>query len=111
MKKKIIVYLAVSVLIMLVLPWLAVTFVKSDAGMAICFLLFFVVNPIYSLMVGVFAGRDIKHFWGLPAISVALFLAGTWIFFDVKEAAFILYALVYFALGIAAMLIFRLVRK
>ncbi len=111
MKKNIIFWLAVSALIMLVLPWLAVTFIKSDAGMAVCFLLFFVINPIYSLIVGAFAGRDIKHRWGLPVVPTALFLVGTWIFFDAGETAFILYSLVYFALGIAAMLIFMLRKK
>ena len=85
MKKNIIFWLAVSALIMLVLPWLAVTFIKSDAGMAVCFLLFFVINPIYSLIVGAFAGRDIKHRWGLPVVPTALFLVGTWIFFDAGE--------------------------
>lgn len=111
MKKNIIFWLAVSALIMLVLPWLAATFIKGDGGLVVCLLLFFVVNPIYSLIVGGFAGRDIRHRWGLPVVSAALFLAGTWIFFDIEETAFILYALVYFALGIAAMLIFMLLRK
>ena len=32
---------------MLVFPWLAVTFVKSDGGMAVCFILFFALNPIW----------------------------------------------------------------
>lgn len=52
MKKNFILWLAVSAVIMLVLPWLAVTFVKGDAGMAACLLLFFAVNPIYSVAMG-----------------------------------------------------------
>ena len=55
MKKKIIFWLAVTAVIMLALPWLAVTFVKGDAGMAACFVLFFAVNPIYSVVIGIFA--------------------------------------------------------
>ena len=105
MKKNIILWLAVSAVIMLMLPWLAVTFVKGDTGMAVCLLLFYAVNPIYSVVIGAFAGKDVKHLWSLPVISAALFLIGTWIFFDMGETAFILYAVIYLALGIAAMLL------
>ncbi len=96
---------------MLAFSWLAVTFVKGDAGMAVCFLLLFAVNPLYSVLIGAFAGKDIRHLWSLPIISAALFLMGTWIFFDMGETAFILYAAVYLALGIVAMLISTLIRK
>ncbi len=41
MNKNMIIWFAVSAVLMLALPWLAVTFVKGDAGMAVCFLLFF----------------------------------------------------------------------
>lgn len=104
MKKNIILWLAVSAAVMLALPWLAAAFVKGDAGMAVCFLLFYAVNPVYSVIIGVFAGRDIRHLWSLPVISAALFLIGSWIFFDMGETAFILYALFYLVFGTAAML-------
>ena len=111
MKKSIILWLAASAVVMLAFPWLAVTFVKGDAGMAVCFLLFFAVNPLYSVLIGAFVGKDIRRLWSLPVISAALFLIGTWVFFDMGETAFILYAAVYLALGIAAMLISMLIRK
>ena len=94
-----------------IILWLAVTFVKGDAGMAVCFLLFFAVNPLYSVLIGVFAGKDVKHLWSLPVISAVLFLIGTWIFFDMGETAFILYAAVYLIIGIMAMLISMFIRK
>ena len=90
---------------------LVVTFVKGDAGMAVCFLLFFAVNPLYSVINGAFAGKDVKHLWSLPVISAVLFLIGTWIFFDMGETAFILYAAVYLVIGIMAMLISMFIRK
>lgn len=97
--------------IMLLLPWLAVTFIKGDGGMAVCFLLFYGVNPVYSVLAGVFAGKDGKRLWYLPILSAALFLVGTWLFFDMGEPAFILYALVYLALGFAAMLVSMLIHR
>lgn len=111
MKKNIILWLAASAVVMLAFPWLAVTFVKGDAGMAVCFLLFFAVNPLYSVIIGAFAGKDVKHLWSLPVISAVLFLIGTWIFFDMGETAFILYAAVYLVIGIMAMLISMFIRK
>ena len=111
MKKNIILWLAVSAVVMLAFPWLTVIFVKGDAGMAVCFLLFFAVNPLYSVIIGAFAGKDIRHLWSLPVISAALFLIGTWIFFDMGETAFILYAAVYLIIGIMAMLISMFIRK
>lgn len=61
MKKNIILWMAASAVVMLAFPWLAVTFVKGDAGMAVCFLLFFAVNPLYSVLIGAFAGKDIRN--------------------------------------------------
>ena len=52
-----------------------------------------------------------KHLWSLPVISAVLFLIGTWIFFDMGEMAFVLYAAVYLALGIVTMLISMIIRK
>ena len=111
MKKNIILWMAASAVVMLAFPWLAVTFVKGDAGMAVCFLLFFAVNPLYSVIIGAYAGKDVKHLWSLPVISAVLFLIGTWIFFDMGETAFILYAAVYLIIGIMAMLISMFIRK
>ena len=51
MKKNTILWMAASAVVMLAFPWLAVTFVKVDAGMTVCFLLFFAVNPSYSVLI------------------------------------------------------------
>jgi len=104
-KSKFTFWIAISAIIMFAFPWLAVTFIKGDASMAICFLLFFAINPMYSIFIGIFAGKSIKELWCLPIISAILFLLGTWTFFDIGETAFIMYALIYFIIGIVAMLV------
>ncbi len=111
MKKDFIFWLVISAVIMLLFPFLAVTFIKADAGMAVCFILFYAVNPIYSVVIGIFAGKDIKRLWSLPVISSILFLSGTWILFDMGEIAFIMYAVVYLLLGMLAMLVSMLISK
>ena len=95
----------VSTLIMLFFPWYAVTFIKGDGSMAACFILFFVIAPIASVNVGIFSGRHIRASWFQPILLAVLFLVGTWIFFDMEEKTFVLYAVVYLLLGCAAMLV------
>lgn len=104
MKKKLIGWLISSAAVMLLLPWAAVTLAPSDAGMAVTLLMFFAIDPIYSIILGIFAGKHIKELWSLPAITAALFLLGTWIFFDPGEGAFFIYAGVYGTIGMVSML-------
>ena len=75
------------------------------SGMALCMMLFFIVNPIYSAILGYRCGKDIKKMWNLPLVSAVAFLAGTWIFFNIHELWFIVYATVYLAIGWTAMAI------
>lgn len=108
--KKVVFWILVSALVMLILPWLAV-FVNGDNGMAVCFILFYLGNPIYSILAGVYAGKDRKELWIVPVITAVLFLAGAWSIFDKNETVFVLYALIYLLLGIAAMFVSGLKKK
>ena len=65
-------WLALSAAVMLMIPWLTVMWIQKEAGMAICVMLFFVVNPIYSALLGLFAGQDWKSLWSLPISSAGL---------------------------------------
>ena len=94
-----------SAMIMLLLPWCAVTFVKAEGGMAAVLMLFFAVDPIAAICVGVFAGKNAKAAWFQPLILSVLFLSGAWIFVDGWEPAFLLYAAAYLALGYLTMVI------
>ena len=85
-------------------PWLALKFPGMDA-MGICFILFFAVNPLFSIVCGAFSGRNIRQLWALPLITAVLFLAGVWIFFEMGEPAFLIYAAVYLIVGSIAMLV------
>lgn len=103
MKTKFSGWLTGSAVVMLLLPWAAVTFVNSNAGMAVTLVLFFVINPVYAMIAGVFAGRNIKGLWSVPVIAAILFLLGAWIFFDMGKGAFAIYAGGYLFIGMASM--------
>ena len=106
--KKVLMWMLAVVLMMLGCPWLAVTFAGS-AGMAVCFLLFFVVNPLFSAACGIFAGKNIKQYWVLPIVTVGLYLVGVWLFFEMGEPDFLIYGAGYLVIGAVAMLLRALV--
>ena len=107
---KLIAWTILAMLLMIGCPWLAVEFAGS-AGMAVCFILFFVINPIFSAVCGAFAGKSIKQLWTLPIITAGLFLLGVWIFFEMGETVFLLYCSCYLCIGIVAMLISAFINK
>lgn len=102
--KRALLWTAAAVLLMIGCPWLAVTF-AGTSGMAICFLLFFAVNPVFCAVCGFFAGKQIRQLWMLPLIVAILFLAGAWLFFDMGEPAFVQYCGTYLMIGTISMLI------
>ena len=111
MKKTILVTCAAILGVMLVLPWLTVRLIQSGMAMAICLLLFFCVDPLCAVFTGMTAGKHLRNLWWVPLCNAAAFLAETWICFDPGEMAFLLYAAVYFVLGIAAMILSAWIHK
>ncbi len=91
--------------VMLGLPWAAVTFAPADAGMAICFVLFFGLNPLCSLYIGIYAGMAVKARWYLPLVNAGVFLAGAWLIFTRQEPLFTGYAIAYLTVGLLAMIV------
>lgn len=104
MKKNIAAIIIIAV-VMFVFPWAAVTFAPGDAGMAICFVLFFGVNSLCSLYVGIYSGRKIRHRWYLPAVNAAVFLLGAWVIFDWGNPDFNGFAIAYLAIGLLSMVV------
>lgn len=108
--KKILRWILWAVVLMVGCPWLAVAFAGS-AGMAVCFILFFAVNPAFALLCGLAAGKAIKRLWCLPFVTTALFLLGVWLFFSPLDSVFFLYAAVYLGIGLVAMALRGLLRR
>ena len=99
------IWLAVTIVVMLALPFAVARLASECSGMALCMILFFIINPIYSAILGNRCGKDIWRMWNLPLVSAIVFLAGTWIFFDIHELWFLVYAVVYLIIGYIAMFI------
>lgn len=106
-RRVIITWIAITVAVMLAFPFAVARLASECSGMALCMILFFIVNPIYSAILGFRCGRNIRQMWNLPLVSSIAFLAGTWLFFDIKEVWFIIYTSVYLIIGWMAMGISR----
>ncbi len=111
MKRDYIIWTSISAAVMLLLPWLLSEFAQPDAGMLTVLILFFLINPTYSVFIGVYAGKKAGQLWGLPVITAVMFLLGAWGIFKMGESAFIMYTAAYIILGTAAMLISMFVHK
>lgn len=85
---------------MIVLPFLTVKFAGIN-GMAICFILFYAINPIFCLLCGIYAGRR----WYIPVVNAVLFLVGVCLFFTINEPAFLWYSIAYLLIGYVAMFV------
>ena len=111
LKKAIMIWLAVTIIVMFALPFAVARLASECSGMALCMMLFFIVNPIYSAILGYRCGKYIKKMWNLPLVSAVAFLAGTWIFFDIHELWFIVYAIAYLAISWTSMAISKYINR
>lgn len=104
-------WLTATLAVMLLLPCLAVTFVPASSGMVCAIVLFYAVNPLYSVLLGIACACKPKAFSLLPAISALAFLCGCGTCFGLSDPIFFLYAVIYLALGWGSMLVTRLLHR
>ena len=92
------------------IPLLAVLF-ASTAGMAICILSFYIINPVVSVGIGVFAGFDMKKRWYACLLTGVTFVITAWLLFTVSEPLFIIYSVIYIVFSALSMLITSLITR
>ncbi len=109
MKARTIISLIVSAVVMFVPLGLTANFVGGNDGLGMILLLFFVVNPIVSIILGIISGKYFKKFFYIPLVNAIFYLASAWIFLEPLETDFILYAVVYAGIGIVASFVTSLV--
>ena len=67
------------------------------------FVLFFGLNSLFSLYVGIYSGLNVKGRWCLPVINAAAFLLGVWTVFDWGNPDFYGFAIAYLVIAVLAM--------
>ena len=91
--------------VMLLFPVAAIKLAPENFGMSICFILFFVVNPLTVIEVSVIAGTEIKKLWWAPlAAAISFFLFFSLAILEIV-AELLIYSAFYLFIGSAAMLL------
>lgn len=113
MKKNYIIWSIVSAVMMILLPLATLTWLDRANRDITYILILNYINPIYAFIVGYSAGKNIKSMWGLPVISVLLFLISVIIegeFWESSHGLFLTYAGIYLVISVLIMLISSLIR-
>lgn len=95
---------------MIGLPYLSVLS-KSDTGMGIVLILFFLIDPFVSVASGILAGFFMKKLWYLSILTPLFYLIGTWLVFDFGNSDFLIYFVFYLFYSVFAMLLTFFIRK
>lgn len=108
---KIIVFFVSLLTFMLIFPAAVIIFSPDDFGMGLFLLLFFIVYPLISALLGGLAGSDIRRLWWMPIVLAAIFP----LLFSIVVLQFVwdlyLYSVIYATVGIVFMLITLLILK
>ena len=100
--RKIVIGISLILVFMLAAPILTVNFAPADDGMGLCFILFFVIDPLTVIALSLMAETDFKRLWWLP-LSAALAFP---LFFSLAVWGLVfelfIYSAVYLIIGAAA---------
>ncbi len=111
MKVKFIDLLAYTVALIGLCPYVVVMFLPANTITASLFVLMYFINPIYCILVGIVASRDVKSnliYIFLPAI---VFIIAYTVIFKSLEAGFVFYGFVYLIISLITMLIGSYLKK
>ncbi|MCQ2431869.1 MAG: hypothetical protein MJ175_04615 [Clostridia bacterium] len=96
-------WLTLAAMTMLLLPWLVFSYAGGELGFFLCLLLLFVINPVYAMQTGFYAGRDPGRLWSLPLVTVMLFFFGGQLFYGLETNDFLLYGAIYLGFAMLSM--------
>ncbi len=97
--------IGIILVVLFFVPFIAVKLTHTHDVMALCLMLFFVVNPIFSMIAGIYSGLEIKRMWYIPLVIAVVFLLSAWIVFEMGETDFMIYAGAYCIISTISMLI------
>ena len=70
---KILLFFILTVVLTLLIPFLATKLIPADGGMAVCMIMFFAIYPICSIILGIVISNDMKYLWWMPLVSAFVF--------------------------------------
>ncbi len=110
LKNKIIIIISLILTSMLVFP-IIINNVAGKSGMLLCMILFYIINPLVSCVVGGISGTDIPKLWWAPIVTALFFPLFFWISMLQIEFSLFVYSIGYLIFGVMAMLGTYLMKK
>ena len=105
--KRILTVISIMLAVLLIAPLAVLNFANPMDGMGLMFLLFFAVNPIASIFVGILSGASVKKLWWTPLLFGVMFLLCWWLALQEIVLDLVVYAVIYLLLGMIAMAVTR----
>lgn len=110
MSKKLIFSLIFSGVIMFFIPLVAVDPSGSDTAMASVFTNLFVINPVFTLGIGIFAGTDKDKLWPLPIFNSLFFIISYGLIFSFADLMVYMYGICYLLTSTLAMFFIHFIK-
>lgn len=111
MSKKLVFSLIFSGIIMFFVPLVAVDPSGSELGMASVFTNLFVINPFFTLCIGIFAGTDKEKLWPLPLFNTLFFIISYGLIFGFHDLMIYMYGICYLLTSSLAMFFIDFLKK
>lgn len=109
MKKNIIISAVLSLITFIAIPLAVVFLIGGMDALGIILLLFFTLNPIVSIVIGILSADEKVH-WCLPVINAAIFLIAESVLIGF-EISILIAAIIYAGFGLAAAYITAVIKN
>lgn len=109
--RKLRIIISIMILTLLIIPLISLKFIQPYEFMGVIVLLFFIINPIVSMIISSMVGKDINKLWWIPIVFSIGFLFCYWIILKEIILDLTIYALIYLILGILCMFISWIIAK
>ena len=110
MKTRTVVSLLLTLVVMVLVPIITIFTALGADALGLMYLYTMVLNPIASIVIGILSGWDKKTQWYLPLVNAVIYLIASIVMMEF-DISWLIGAVAYFVLGIAAAYITNAVRK
>lgn len=92
-------------------PYVMVRFLPADTVTAALFVLMYFINPVYCIMIGIVASKNVKEYLIFIFLPAIVFTVSYSVIFRSVEPGFIFYGFVYLIISAVTLLIALYIRK
>ena len=92
------------------LPFISLK-INSLDGLGFMLLLFFIINPLFFVVCGIFSGLKLKKRWYLSLVGILFYLLGVWITLDFGNLDCFIYCGFYIVVSYFSMIITALIKQ